>query len=215
MWRLTVAFPIFILLLLIGINRHSDADTQAVPTPGEDRIILEDFSKYPEGWEARGGFAKANEVYQPVRSEQEVYLRAQGGLDPVRIFNKIAWDSKNYPIVQWKWRVREWPQDPAAQVSLYVSLDRDSFGVPTLTKYVWSRESVKGAVKGGGFFKPTEVVLRSETTVSDEWIMERIDALADFRNLIGRDPRGKTYGIGILMDPGVVVEIDEIVALKE
>lgn len=216
MWKICkIAFSFLILFLLIGTNRHSDADTQGVPTPGEDRILLEDFSRYPEGWEARGGFEKANEVYQPVRSEKEVYLRAQGRSEPVRIFKKIAWDSKSYPIVQWKWRVKEWPQDPTAQVSLYVSLDRDSFGVPTLTKYVWSRESVKGAVKGGGFFRPTEVVVRGTTAVSDEWIVERIDALADFRKLIGRDPRGDAYGIGILVDPGIVVEIGEIVALKE
>ena len=179
------------------------------------RVILEDFAQYPQGWRAREGFSTANEVYQLVRGGNEVYLHAQGGSVPVRIFKKISWDSKAFPIVQWKWRVKQWPLDPEAQVYLYVSLDRDAFGVPTITRYVWSRQFTEGLIIEGGFFSPTDVVIRSRSTPSDNWITEKIDALADFQRITGRDPAGAAYGIGILVDPGVVVEIGEIDALKE
>jgi hypothetical protein len=179
------------------------------------RVVLEDFSQYPQGWRAREGFSKANEVYQLVRVGNEVYLHAQGGSEPVRIFKKISWDSNAFPIIQWKWRVKQWPPDPEAQVYLYISLDRDVFGVPTITRYVWSRQFAEGLIIEGGYFSPTDVVVRSGYTVSDDWITEKINALSDFQRITGRDPGGAAFGIGILVDPGVVVEIGEIVALRE
>ena len=200
-----------VMTSLIGTAGFVQADAQKAV----DRIVLEDFSQYPQGWEAKGNLSKTKEIYQSVRNEEEVYLRARLGSEPVRIFKKISWDSKTFPVIEWKWRVRKWPDAGAAQVYMYISLDKDILGIPTIIKYVWSRDLAEGTIKDGGFFMPTEVVIRSGSTDSNAWVVQRVNARTDFKKIIGRDPKGEAYGIGMLVDPGMEVEFGEIIAVRE
>jgi hypothetical protein len=202
------------IMVIFCVPLPAQSEWETVPHPTDDRLVLEDFSRYPEGWEARGGLSKANEIYRVVRHGQDTYLHAQGESESVRIFKKISWDSKTFPVIEWEWRIKNWPPGGQAQASLYISLDKDSFGIPALVKYLWSSDQAIGTVKDGGFFRPTEIVIRSGNHKSDHWIVERVDALADFQRIMGRDPKGGAYGIGFLADPGVEVEIGPIVALK-
>ena len=199
------------LIVIFGISDFAYADNQKE----SDKIVLADFSKYPEGWKARGGFSKANNVYQTVSNENGVYLSANVESDSVRIFKKISWNSKTHPIIKWKWRVKKWPKDKPASAYLYVSLDRDLIGIPIIIKYVWSRDFKKGTVKNGGFFSPTEVVIQSGPADSNDWIVQRLNARADFKKFLGRDPKDEAYGVGILVDPGMQIDFGEIIALRE
>ena len=179
------------------------------------RTVLEDYSKFSEGWEARGGKLRPTELYQVVAEPDGRHLRSIERPDSVRIFKKMAWDSAAHPIIEWKWRVKKWPAEGPAQLSLYVSLDTDTFGIPTILKYTWSRSDPDGAVKEGGFFRPVEIVVQSgdaSPTPPDGWIVERVDARADFERFMGRAPRGAAYGIGLLADAGMIVDVGEIAA---
>ena len=199
------------LLIIIGLPTFSQADNQKEA----DRIILADFTKYPEGWKAKGGFSKTNKVYQIVSNEKGIFLRANVESNSVRIFKKISWNSKTHPVIEWKWRVIEWPKDKPASAYLYVSLDRDLVGIPTIIKYVWSSDLEKGTVKKGGIFSPTEVVIKSGAADSNDWIVQRLNAWSDFKKFLGRDPKDEAYGIGILVDPGMQIDFAEIIALRE
>jgi hypothetical protein len=202
--------PLLIVLILTGIIPFLFTLAQAE----SDRMILEDFSRFPEQWESRSGLSKINEVYQVITHERKVFLRARTGSESVRIFKKIAWDSEAFPIVEWRWKINQWPKDQASNVYFYISLDRDVFGIPTLIKYIWSGHDAVGTIKDGGFFRPMEVVVRSGSNESGDWAIQRVNARADFRQFIGRIPKGRAYGIGILVDPGMDVEFGEIVAIK-
>lgn len=70
-------------------------------------------------------------------------------------------------------------------------------------------------LKDGGFFRPIEVVIRSGSTYSGDWVVQRVNSRADFKRIIGRDPKGEAYGIGILVDQGMEVEFREIIALRQ
>src|SRR3990172_8154196 len=96
-----------VLTAIIGVGSvASDApQSREDSVPQVERIILADFSRYPEGWVARGGFSKANEIYEVVEGEEGRYLRARERFESVRLFKKIGWDSKTYPVVEWRWRV--------------------------------------------------------------------------------------------------------------
>lgn len=203
-----IILPVFVILT--GIFTPTPAETPQT----RDRIVLADFSHYPEGWKARGSQWKADDIYQVIRDEEGTYLRTDEQTESVRIFKKGSWDSKAYPYIEWKWRVKKWPETVQARVALYVSLDKDFFGIPAIIKYIWSRDVTEGTVKEGGFFRPTEVIKRSGPSDSNDWIVERVNARADFHQLLGREPREQAYGIGLLTEAGMVVEIGEIVALK-
>lgn len=199
------------LIVIFGISGFAQADDQK----NADRIILADFSEYPEGWKAKGGFSKANKIYQIVSNDKGSYLNANVQAEPVRIFKKISWNSKKHPVIEWKWRVKKWPENKVGQVYFYISLDTDMIGIPTIVKYVWSRNLEKGTVNKGGFFSPTEVVIQSRVADSNNWIVQRVNARADFKKFLGRDPKNDAYGIGILVDSGIEVDFAKVIALKE
>ncbi len=200
-------------IFFLGAIVSDAAANKEGSAPVLEPIPLADFSRYPEGWEARGGMANADGIYELAREGEASYLRARESSESVRLFKKIAWNSQTHPVVEWQWRVTKWPGTAAARVTIYIALDRDSFGIPTLTKYHWSRDEVAGDLKEGGMFRPAERVIRSGRPDSNGWVVERVDALADFRKIAGRGPRGEAYGIGLLVDPGVEAEIGEILAL--
>ncbi len=199
------------LIVIFGVPTLSQADHQKEA----DRIVLADFSKYPEAWKAKGGLSKANKVYQIESNEKGIYLSANVEAGSVRIFKKISWNSKIHPVIEWKWRVTKWPKDQPASVYFYVSLDRDVVGIPTIIKYVWSSDLKRGTVKKGGVFSPTEVVIQSGPADSNDWIVQRVNARADFIKFLGSAPKDAAYGVGILVDSGMQVDFAGIFALRE
>ena len=201
---------LLVVMILIGGGMFPEILSRASESPKRDGMVLADFSQYPDQWTIKGDKAKAEETYQVIRAADENYLRAVVEKKPARIFKKIAWDAKAYPIVEWKWRIKKWPEGDNVLIYLYVSLDKDIFGIPTLIKYGWSRDPDDGAVKGGGFFRPVERVIRTGSADSGEWMTERIDALADFQEMAGRDPKDLAYGIGILVESGIEAEFGPI-----
>lgn len=174
----------------------------------EGRVLI-DFGDFPGGWEVQGAVERTAQIYQVVPPPEGPLLRARVTGAPQRVFKKIAWDPKRYPVVEWRWRVTQWPET-GGDLYVYVALDTDLFGIPTIAKYVWSQDLPAGTVTDGGFFRPTELVVRSGAAPAGEWIVQRINALEDFRQLHGRDPKGEAYGIGFLVDPGMEVEIGPV-----
>jgi hypothetical protein len=200
-------------IVLLGLMASGASSNEELRAPVTGPISLSDFSRYPDGWEARGGMSKADAIYEAVGEPENRYLRARVSSESVRLFKKIPWNPQTHPIVEWRWRAAKWPETAPARLTIYVALDRDVFGIPTLTKYHWSRGEAVGDLKEGGLFSPAERVVRSGPSNSNDWIVERVDALADFRKIAGRDPHGEAYGIGLLADPGIEAEIGEIVAM--
>jgi len=203
-WKLLITF--LYLILIFG--------TTPLWAEGE-KITLADFSVFPDGWKVSSDESKAKEIYTVIQNNQETYLQGHGKEKAIRVFKKISWDSSTFPIVEWKWRLKKWPENSEAQVYVYISLDKDIFGIPTNIKYVWSQKRAVGSMKEGGYFRPTEVVLKNDPPDPEAWITQRVNALADFQKIIGRNPKGEAYGIGFLVDPGVEAEIGEIVARKK
>ena len=197
-------------MLFLGATTPLTAENQSAA----DAIPLINYALYPDGWKTRSGDESPTAFYEVVREDGKEFLRTVDRPEMTRIFRKLSWNSKRYPIIEWTWRVKEWPQSEEPQLLLYVSLDKDIFGIPTIIKYVWSRNLPEGSVKGGGFFRPIEVVQRSGEDMTGEWITERVDVYADFVRLIGREPRGDAYGIGLLVEPGVKANIGSIVATE-
>lgn len=183
---------------------------QSAPEP----VVLADYAEFPEGWKVRGDRGRVSEIYR-VRAEGERrVLSARVTGKSIRIFKNVSWNPFTHPVLTWKWRVLSWAEGgPGASVDFYVSLGKDSLGIPTITKYVWSRDLEVGHRRGGGFFRPHEVVIRSGLSESGRWVVARLDALESFRHLHGRDPSREAVGVGLLVSPGVVMEISEISAL--
>ena len=178
-------------------------------------ITLVDYSTFPDDWKIRGETERVKEIYQVKIKGENRTLSAEVSGESIRIFKKVSWNPFTHPVLTWRWRVYRWPEDSGASIDLYVSLYRDFIGIPAFVKYLWSDSLPIGTEKEGGFFSPHEVVIRTGLDTPGEWVSEEINALESFRFIHGSDPDPEAYGIGLLVSPGVKMEISEIVALPE
>ena len=174
--------------------------------------LLEDFASFPDQWKIKNDDPRAGEVYRVVSEAAGPYLAANAGLKPgLRIFKYVSWDTRAFPIVSWKWRLKSFPVDKRRSVAFYVSIYRDSFGIPTIVKYLWSTQEPVGTVRSGGFFGATEIVIQSGSAPDpDGWITARVDAVADFERLYGQAPSPEGVGIGVTVGMGLEADIAEV-----
>ena len=181
-----------------------------------DVVMLEDFRQsdeagFPQGWEAQRSKATAQKVYR-IREENGVAFLATKGATQ-RIYTKhISWDPKVNPILRWRWRARLIPEDAEFVAAVYPSLDVDLLFIPVNTKYVWSLKREKGTVTEGGFFRPTEVVIRSGSESIGEWVEEQVNVYEDFRQIHEHEPAPKAWGISLLGGPGVEIDFGPLEA---
>ncbi len=145
--------------------------------------LLEDFATFPEQWKIKDDNPRAAEVYRVASDESGPYLTASVGDKPgVRIFKYVSWDTRSHPVVSWKWRLKSFPPDKRRSVAFYVSIYRDSFGIPTIVKYLWSTKEPVGTIREGGFFGATEIVVQSGAAPDpDGWVIARVDARHAYR----------------------------------
>lgn len=204
---------LFILMMLLPF---AAMDGFAEEKPAS--VVLEDFSTpdekgLPKGWIAQNENPDPAQVYQIKKDGDRFYLSANG--KPNRLFKKIKWNPNEYPFLSWKWRMKNIPVDPQKErrASIYVSLDRDLFGIPKITKYLWSSLAPAGEEVSGGFFGASTLVVRSGAAQAGEWVTETINVLEDFKRLHGGEPPpDEAYGIGIMTS--IEAEFADFIAHK-
>lgn len=135
------------------------------------------------------------------------FLRAEDndGLS-VQIFRELNWDLKKTPSFSWKWRARTLPKGAGEAESgtndsacgIYVVFGRYS---GRAIKYVWSSSLKPGTViNKGNDGKLFIVVLQSGPEKLGQWITEKVDVVADYKRLFGKDPDKNPSGFGLLTD---------------
>lgn len=182
--------------------------------------VLEDFSKgeadgFPQGWKASRSESVTRKAYVIARDGEQSILRTKGVDAQMRIFKRIAWDPKAYPVITWRWRARSPIAGTEPVAALFISLDQDFFGIPVNTKYIWSPNLVKGAVVEGGLFRPTQIVLRNHLDKVGEWIEERVNAYEDFKRIHKHEPAPQAWGVSLVTGPGVELDFGSITLAKQ
>lgn len=204
---------LFIFIMLLPL---AAMDSFAEERPAS--VVLEDFSHpdekgLPKGWIAQNENPDPAQVYQIKKEGERFHLSANGR--PNRLFKKMKWNPNEYPFLSWKWRMMSIPVDPQKErrASVYVSLDRDLFGIPKITKYLWSSLAPVGEEVSGGFFGASTIVVRSGAAQAGEWVTETINVLEDFKRLHGGEsPPDEAYGIGIMTS--IEAEFADFIAHK-
>ena len=183
-------------------------------------FLLEDFSKaevdgFPQGWHASRSETITRQAYQIQQDGTQTYLRCKGVDSNVRIFKRMAWDPKAFPIISWRWRLHASPTGTEPFAAVFVSLDQDFFGIPINTKYLWSPNLSAGTIVEGGLFRPAQVVLRSGAEKIGEWIDERVNAYEDFTRIHKHEPASQAWGISLVAGPGVTIDFGPIAAARQ
>ena len=183
-------------------------------------LLLEDFSKadadgFPQGWHASRSETITRQAYQIQQEGTQTFLRCKGVDSNARIFKRMAWDPKAFPIVSWRWRLHASSTGTEPFAAVFISLDQDFFGIPINTKYLWSPNLSKGTIVDGGLFRPAQVVLRSGAEKMGEWIDERVNAYEDFTRIHKHEPAPQAWGISLVAGPGVAIDFGPIAATRQ
>jgi hypothetical protein len=181
---------------------------------------LEDFSQvdadgFPKGWQASRSEAATRKAYVVQRENGEAFLSAKGIDDQMRVFKRIAWNPKEYPVITWRWRLKSHPAGSGLVAAVFVSLDKDLLVIPVSTKYAWYQEGSVGTMKEGGLFGAAEIVLRVGTQSLGQWVEERVNAYEDFKRIHKHEPAPQAWGISLVASPGAEVDFDSIAVARQ
>jgi len=206
-----------LILLSLFILNGDEANGQSAST---SLRVLEDFSRaeqdgFPAGWQASRTESVTRKAYVVARDREQSVLRTKGVDAQTRIFKRMAWNPKEYPIVTWRWRLRGAPSSSEIWAAVFVSLDTDLLIIPVSTKYAWSSTGTVGSVKEGGLFGAAEVVIRSGPQPMGQWVEERVNAYADFLKIHNHEPAPTAWGISLVTGPGVELDFGRIAIAKQ
>src|SRR3989442_14539036 len=109
-------------------------------------------------------------------------------------------------MLAWSWRPREFPRgaderdsgtnDSALAVYLLVPYSR--LTGPKAVKYIWSARVPVGTHLNSNYGLTQVLVLRTGDPGKDEWVEERVNALADYKKSFGESETPKPAGIAVL-----------------
>ena len=212
--QLTSVFLIFLSVFLI------DGEVTNGQSTSTSLQVLEDFSKaeqdgFPVGWQASRTESVTRKAYVVARDGEQSVLRTKGVDAQTRIFKRMAWNPKEYPIVTWRWRLRGAPWSSEIWAAVFVSLDTDLLIIPVSTKYAWASTGTVGSIKEGGLFGAAEVVVRSGPQPMGQWVEERVNVYADFLKVHNHEPAPTAWGISLVTGLGVELDFGRISIAKQ
>ena len=212
--QLTSVFLIFLSVFLI------DGDVTNGQSTSTSLQVLEDFSKaeqdgFPVGWQASRTESVTRKAYVVAQDGEQSVLRTKGVDAQTRIFKRMAWNPKEYPIVTWRWRLRGAPSSSEIWAAVFVSLDTDLLIIPVSTKYAWASTGTVGSIKEGGLFGAAEVVVRSGPQPMGQWVEERVNAYADFLKVHNHEPAPTAWGVSLVTGPGVELDFGRIAIAQQ
>ena len=183
--------------------------------------------KQPADWQPIS-FAKIDTKteYDLVRRGDESVVRAESDGGAAGLATETRIDLTEYPILEWRWKVDGVVQDGNARTKdgddyaarLYVTFDYDDLGfgdqvrlvalralgydeIPTRAlNYIWANRVDRGAVLENAYTDWVMMVaVQSGSARTGEWITERRNVLADYREAFGGDPP-PVNGVALMTD---------------
>ena len=209
MIRLLVSLPTAAALLAVAL-------LITAPAPAADTLVIEDWSKQPEGktgipegWKAQSwGSPKYDFRIETVDGRKVLHLKSDG--DSSAIVKEVKVNVTTWPILEWSWEVVKLPaggdarksatDDEAAQI--YVVFPRFPSAVRSrVIAYIWDTSAPVGSVfKSEKTGTVTYVVIRSGPADLGKWFTERRNVLEDYKKIYGESPTEDVGVISVLID---------------
>jgi hypothetical protein len=180
------------------------------------RVLVEDWSKTqvghkgaPPGWKTQSWGSPKYEFEVVSESPTQVLHLVSNG-DSSTIIKEVKVDCKDYPVLQWTWKVIELPKggdsrkkatdDQAGQIS--VTFPRFPSAVRSrIIDYIWDTTTPAGTiVKSQKTGLVTYIVVRSGQTDLGKWLTESRNICEDYKKIYGEEPEEKIEGLSIGID---------------
>jgi DUF3047 family protein len=185
----------------------------AAATAASNAIVVEDWSKVevgtrgvPPGWQKQN-WGSPKYDFAVVSESPGRILRLRSEDDSSTISKELTVDVKQFPVLQWHWKVAVLPKggdarrketdDEAAQ--LYVTFPRFPSAVRSrIIAYIWDSAAPAGAIfpsqKVGTV---TFVVVRSGDADLGRWLTETRNVYDDYKRIYREEPGEPVGGVSI------------------
>lgn len=173
------------------------------------RVVVENWEKIPAGtrgippgWQGHK-WGSPRYDFQVVQDDGMKAIRLKSDNDSSSISKEIKIDAKQYPILEWKWKVVTLPpkgnarrsetDDEAAQI--YVTFPRFPTAVRSrIIGYIWdSNEPVGATFPSAKVGTVNFIVVRSGSADLGKWLTESRNVVEDFKKIYGEEP-GENVG---------------------
>jgi len=206
------------LVLMLSVATVTQGSDQIALT--ETIVALENFEQYPSqafpsNWKVRGDEEDARLVYRVAEEDGNHFLHARAEKRGVQIGLTKTFPPKQFPVLQWRWRVKQLPSGANEKVleandsaaGVYVVFD--STLVPRAIKYVWSSSLPVGTrMDSPVYWRAKVVVLESGVSAVGEWRKETVNFYEDYKKLFGFEP-GEVEGVALLTDSDATSTVAE------
>jgi hypothetical protein len=172
-----------------------------------DEILLDDYRDgVSPKWEEKS--FRGNTEYQVTREDNQLCVRASSNASASGLYYKINYDTKEYPLLMWRWKVshvlskgdarHKDGDDYAARV--YVIFSSWAFWKTKALNYIWANKLPQGEAVPNPFTKSAMMIaVESGPERTGHWTEERRNVLEDYRQYFGGEPP-KVGAIAIMTD---------------
>lgn len=191
------------------------AAASAVSAQGS-QVVVEDWSKtpvgqkgVPNGWRTQS-WGNPNYEFEVVSEGPTRVLHLVSKGDSSTINKDVKIDCKDYPVLQWRWKVVELPKGGDARkkatddqaLQLYVTFPRFPNAVRSrVIGYIWDTTAPAGTiVKSQKTGLVTYVVMRSGDADIGKWVTETRNVCEDYKKIYGEEPEEKVEALSIGID---------------
>jgi len=161
-----------------------------------DEILLDDYQKgLSPKWIEKSFKGKTH--YQVAREDDQWCIKATSRSSASALYYKIKYDLKDYPVLQWRWKVdhvlakgsalHKEGDDYAARV--YVVFPSWLFWKTKALNYIWANKLPIGqAVPNPFTANAMMIAVQSGPGLTGKWVEETRNILDDYRRHFGTDP---------------------------
>ena len=157
-------------------------------------------------WEGKS--LKGETVYEVTQEDNLSCIKATSHSSASGLSYKINYDTKNYPILNWRWKVdhillkgnalKKDGDDYAARI--YVVFPSLMFWKTRAINYIWVNKLPRGKTVTSPFTKNSIMIaVESGESKTGQWVEERRNVFEDFRMHFGQDPP-RVGAISIMTD---------------
>ena len=191
------------------------AAASAVSAQGP-QVLVEDWSKtplgqkgVPNGWRTQSwGIPKYEFEVVSESATRVLHLVSNG--DSSTINKEVKIDCKDYPVLQWRWKLVELPKGGDARkkatddeaLQIYATFPRFPSAVRSrVIGYIWDSTAPAGSIfKSQKTGLVTYVVMRSGDADLGKWITETRNVCEDYKKIYGEEPEEKIEAVSIGID---------------
>lgn len=190
-------------LLAAASAGFAAADTVAVETWDKQP---QNQKGVPDGWQKQN-WGSPKYDFTIVSEDGGRAIRLRSNNDSSTISKELKLDIRQYPILEWRWKVVTLPKggdarrkesdDEAAQ--LYITFPRFPSAVRSrIIGYIWDTTAPAGSIiPSQKVSNVTFVVIRSGEAELNTWLTERRNVLEDFTRIYGEAPKENVGAVSI------------------